>query len=97
MKIKTIVWVVVVAAALIAVYLLLGGGREAVVEEQLLGDVEYLLDDSVSGEVNEALNDALLGVALDKEALAGELSQLDTLPEFSSIEEVEQALVEISQ
>lgn len=71
--------------------------RSAGEEEQLLADVDYLLDYSVVNEINDALNEMLLSGFLDKEALAAESAEIDSLTGFESPVEIGQYLNEATE
>lgn len=93
-----ILTILILIAVVVGAYLLLSYKAPGLSdEEQLLSDADYLLDDSIFNEVNDALNDVLLTGFLDKEALAAEEAQLDLLAGFEVPSEIDQYLNEVAQ
>lgn len=92
---KNLITILVLVVLAVGGYLLLVGEPvTAPAEEELLTDADFLLDDSVLGEVDSALADVLSAVSLDNEALAAEAGNLENLGDFESPSEIDQYLNE---
>lgn len=97
---KTIITILAVAALAVGGYLLFNqqpSERSAGENEQLLADVDYLLDESIASEINDALDEMILSGFLDKEALAAESSDIDSLSGFEPPAEIGQYLNETTE
>lgn len=96
---NTIITILILAVLAIGGYLLLTSAPApvSVEEEESLADVDYLLDNSVFEDINDALTDVLSLVSLDKQALAAEAGDLENIGGFEYPAEIDQYLNEVLQ